>query len=115
MDVDRSERKTAGSDLPASVSKMRGINADKPEVNTVLFDEMRSCVGARRDENRRSVWIWTAVVEEWDGSRRADFNVGQRDMETWSSDPKAAKYRSGHCEAYSPLHPQATQRGRAAR
>ena len=83
MDEDRSERKPAGSGLPASVRKIRGINADKPEVKTVLFDEMRSCLGARRGENRRSVWIWTAVVEEWDGSRRADFEVGQRDMETF--------------------------------
>ena len=80
--MQRLERKPAGSDLPASVGKISGINADKPEVKTVSFDEMRSYVGARRGENRRSVRIWTAVVEEWDGSRRADFEIGRRDLET---------------------------------
>ena len=57
MDMDRLERKPAGSYLPASVGKIRGINADKPEVKTVSFDEMWTYLGVRRGENRRSVWI----------------------------------------------------------
>ena len=61
MDAERSERKPAGSDLPAWARKARGINADKPEVKTVSFDEMWTYLGVRRGENRQSVWIWTAV------------------------------------------------------
>ena len=38
---------------------------------------------------------------EWDGSRRADFEVGRRDAATFRRLPKAAKYRSGRYEAYS--------------
>ena len=76
----------------------------------------RTC--ARRGENRRSVRIWTAVVEEWDGSRWADFEVGSRDMETFvrllRRLPKAAKYRSGHCEAYSLLHPTSHSKGKGS-
>ena len=67
---------------------MRGTDADKPGVKTVSFDEMWTYVGVRRGENRRSAWIWTAVVEEWDGSRRADFEVGRRDAETFLRLPK---------------------------
>ena len=100
MDAQRSERKPAGSDLPARARKARGINADKPEVKTVSSDETWARVGARRGENRRSAWIWTAAVEEWDGSRRADFEVGCRDAETFlrlfRRLPDAAKYRSEH-------------------
>ena len=81
MDAERSERKPAGSGLPSSVRNMRGINTDAPQVKTISFDEMKK---------RRSVWIWTAVVDEWDGSRRSDFEVGRRD---------AAKYRSDLYEA----------------
>ena len=69
MDAERSERKPAGSCLPASVRKIRGINADEPEVKTISFDEMWTYLGVRRGKKRRSVWIWTAVVEERDGSR----------------------------------------------
>ena len=104
MDAKRSERKPAGSGLAASVRKIRGINADEPEVKTFSFDEMWTHLGARRGENRRSVWIWTAAVEEWDGSRWANFEVGYRDSETFlrlfRRLPKAAKYRSDHYEAY---------------
>ena len=33
-------------------------------------------LGTRRKEKRNSVWVWTAVVEERDGSRWMDFEVG---------------------------------------
>ena len=36
MDAERSERKPAGSGLPASVRKIRGINTDTPQVNRLL-------------------------------------------------------------------------------
>ena len=118
MDMERSERKPAGSDLPASVRKIRGINSDEPEVKTVSFDEMWTYVGVRRGENRQSVWIWTAVVEEWDGSRWADFEVGGRDLETFMRLlrrlPKAAKYRSDHYVVYSHLPPVRHEKGKGS-
>ena len=40
-------------------------------------------MGARRKGKRREVWIWTAVVEERDGSRWVDFEVGDRSEETF--------------------------------
>ena len=83
MDAERSERKPAGPDIPAWARKARGISADNPQMKTVSFDETWTRVGARRGENRRSARIWTAAVEEWDGSRRVDFEVGYRDAETF--------------------------------
>ena len=69
-------------------------------MKTASFDETWTRVGARRGENRRSAWIWTAEEEEWDGSRWADFDVGYRDAETFlrlfRRLPEAAKYRSDH-------------------
>ena len=53
MDAERSERKPAASGLPSSVRKIRGINADAPQAKTVSFDEMRTCLGVRRGENRQ--------------------------------------------------------------
>ena len=49
----------------------------------IAFDEMWTYVGARRRGKRRSRWVWTAVVEEPDGSRWADFEVGGRDARTF--------------------------------
>ena len=118
MDAKRSERKPAGSGLPSSVRKIGGINSDELQVKTVSFDEMWTYLGALRGENRRSVWIWTAVVEEWDGSRWADFEVGYRDSETFlrllRRLPKAAKYRSDRYSAYSVLHPVSHVKGKGS-
>ena len=69
-------------------------------MKTVSFDEMWTRVGARRGENRQSVWIWTASVEEWNGIRRSGFEVGYRDAETFLRLPKAAKYRSDRYSAF---------------
>ena len=49
----------------------------KPSPRVISFDEMwapyrvqgRLYAGAGRSEKRREVYIWTAVVEEGDGSR----------------------------------------------
>ena len=107
MDAERSERKPAGAGLPSSARKIRGINADAPQVKTISFDEMWTYLGVRRGKKRRSAWIWTAAVEERDGSRRSDYEVGRRDMATFlrllRRLPKAAKYRSDRYEAYSVL------------
>ena len=87
--------------------KIRGINADAPQVKTISFDEMWTYLGVRRGKKRQSVWIWTAVVEERDGSRWSDYEVGRRDMATFlrllRRLPKAEKYRSDRYEAYSVL------------
>ena len=49
------------------------------------------------------------MVEEGDGSRWSDFEVGCMDEETFMRLlrrlPKAAKYRSDHCAEYSVLPP----------
>ena len=47
--------------------------------STIALDEMWTYVGARRKEKRNSVRVWTAAVEERDGGRWMDFEVGVRD------------------------------------
>ena len=98
---------------------MKRLHRQLSRAATVSFDEMWTYVGARRGENRRSVRIWTAVVEEWDGSRWADFEVGGRDMETFvrllRRLPKAAKYRSGHYEGVQPLASGKSRKGEGQR
>ena len=48
----------------------------------IAYDEMWTCQKARRQGKRRELWVWTAVVEETDGRRWADFEVGSRGAET---------------------------------
>ena len=61
-------------------------------------------MGARRRGKRREVWIWTAVVEEGDGRRWADFEAGDRSEETflrlYGRLPGAELYRSGAYQVY---------------
>ena len=40
-------------------------------------------MGARKAEKRNALWVWTAVVEERDGSRWIDFEVGDRSEATF--------------------------------
>ena len=50
--------------------------ARRPEqsrARVISFDEMWTYVGARRRGMRQERWIWTAVVEEYDGRRWTDF------------------------------------------
>ena len=107
MDAERSERKPAGAGIPSSANEIRRINAEESQAKTISFDEMWTYLGVRRGKKRRSVWIWTAVVEERDGRRWSDFEVGRRDAATFlrllRRLPKAAKYRSDRYEAYSVL------------
>ena len=73
------------------------------------FDEMWSYLGARRKGKRREVWIWTAVVEEADGQRWVDFEVGDRSETTflrlYARLPEAQRYRSDHYQVYEWLSP----------
>jgi len=70
---------------------------------------MWTYVGVRRGERRRSVWIWTAVVEESDGERWMDFEVGGRERQTfvrlYRRLPESERYRSDAYEAYRWLNP----------
>ena len=72
----------AGELLPALV-RLRAEGRPGRPARVISFDEMWSYVGARRKGKRREVWIWTAVVEERDGSRWVDFEVGDRSEETF--------------------------------
>ena len=75
-----------------------------PLARVISFDEMWSYVGARRRGKRREVWIWTAVVEEADGQRWVDFEVGDRSETTflrlYGRLPEAERYRSDHYRVY---------------
>ena len=90
--------------MTATVRKIRGTGKNRRRAEVISFDEMWTYVGVRRGENRRSVWIWTAVVEESDGERWMDFEVGGRGRETfvklYKRLPEAEKYRSDAYEVY---------------
>ena len=75
--TERRKRNAPDPDMPASVRKIRGLDGARRRAKVISFDEMWTYVGARRGKKRRSVWIWTAVVEEKDGERWADFEVGE--------------------------------------
>ena len=51
--------------------------------STIALDEMWTYLGARVGEKRNDLWVWTAVVEERDGSRWMDFEAGCRDEGTF--------------------------------
>ena len=74
------------------------------EAKVISFDEMWTYVNSRRKGKRNSVWIWTAVVEEEDGSRWMDYEVGDRGEETflrlYKRLPDAKKYRSDDYNVY---------------
>ncbi len=85
---ERNERRTMG---------------DRPAV-AVSCDEMWTYRGARRGENRKNCWIWTAVVREADGSRWVDFEVGDRSegpfLRLYERLPEAGLYRSDAYQVY---------------
>ena len=109
MSARRQERAPSVPDIPLSVRRIRGLNSPKREVRTISFDEMWTYVGVRRGPRRRSVWIWTAVMEERDGSRWMDFEVGERGRDTFMRLcrrlPDADRYRSDEYEVYNWLPP----------
>ena len=49
----------------------------------IAFDEMWTYQQARHGDKRQDLWIWTAVVEEPDGQRWADFEVVDRSENTF--------------------------------
>ena len=73
-------------------------------MKVISFDEMWTYVSVRRGVRRNSVWIWTAVVEDADGSKWMDYEVGGRDESTFlrlfSRLPDAKAYRSDAYEVY---------------
>ena len=89
------------------------------EAKVISFDEMWTYVNSRRKGKRNSVWIWTAVVEEEDGSRWMDYEVGDRGEETflrlYKRLPDAKKYRSDDYNVYKWLPSRRHKVGRAAR
>ena len=70
----------------------------------ISFDEMWTYVGARHGEKRQECWVWTAVVEEADGSKWVDFQVGDRSEATffrlYERLPEAEKYRTDAYRVY---------------
>lgn len=70
----------------------------------ISFDEMWTYVGARRKGKRREVWIWTAVIEEFDGRRWVALAVGDRSEATflrlYAKLPEAELYRSDAYAVY---------------
>ena len=73
-----------------ALERMRAISAWRASgrvstivASTIALDEMWTYLGARVGEKRNDLWVWTAVVEERDGSRWMDFEVGGRDESTF--------------------------------
>ena len=75
--------------------------------STIAFDEMWTYLGARKAEKRNDLWVWTAVVEERDGSRWIDFEVGGRDESTFLRLPErlpdAERYETDAYGVYGAL------------
>ena len=87
------------------LSRRRGLlRGEQGTARVISFDEMWTYVGSRRKGKRRSVWIWTAVVEEVDGSRWVDFEVGDRSEDTflrlYERLPEAERYCSDAYKVY---------------
>ena len=78
-------------------------------------------VGTRQRVKRNSVWIWTAVVEEADGIRWVEFEVGGRDetaflMRLYNRLPESDRYSTGAYEVYKwlPANRHVVGKGRKA-
>ena len=75
--------------------------------STIALDEMWTYVGARVGEKRNDLWVWTAVVEERDGGRWMDFEVGDRDEATFTRLldrlPDAERYETDAYGVYGAL------------
>ena len=73
-----------------ALERMRAISAWRASgrvstivASTIALDEMWTYLGARKAEKRNGLRVWTAVVEERDGSRWMDFEAGGRDEATF--------------------------------
>ena len=80
-----------------------GVVGNRPAA-VVAFDEMWTYRQARRRGQRQDVWVWMAVVWESDGSRWADFELGDRSAETflrlYERLPEAKLYRTDAYQVY---------------
>ena len=89
----------------SELSRRRGLlRGGQGAARVISFDEMWTYVGSRRKGKRNSVWTWTAVVEEVDGSRWVDFEVGARSEDTflrlYERLPEAERYRTDAYKVY---------------
>ena len=86
-----------------SEKRIAGVAGNRPAA-VIAFDEMWTYRQARRCGKRRNLWVWTAVVEESDGSRRADFELGDRSAGTflrlYERLPEAKLYRTDGYRVY---------------
>ena len=118
MGMERERRNPSAVDIPHSVKAIRGIDSERAEASVIRFDEMRTCAGVRNGGNRRSVWVWTAAVEETDGSLWFDFEVGDRDLPTFHRLlrrlPPAQRYRSDGYDVYKHLPAARRERGKGS-
>ena len=75
--------------------------------STIALDEMWTYAGARVGEKRNDLWVWTAAVEERDGGRWMDFEVGCRDesafMRLLGRLPDAERYEPDAYGVYGAL------------
>ena len=67
----------------AALESERALLQRQVGVKVISFDEMWTYEGARRGDKRNSRWIWTAVVEERNGNRWMDFEVGDMSETTF--------------------------------
>ena len=82
----------------------------------IAFDEMWTYRQARWRGKRQDVWVWTAVVREPDGSRRADFELADRSEQTslrlYERLPEAELYRTDAYRVYDWLRSDRHQVGK---
>ena len=91
-----------------AISAWRASGRVAPIVaSTIALDEMWTYLGAKKEEKRNDLWVWTAVVEERDGSRWMDFEVGGRDEATFlrllERLPDAERYETDAYGVYGAL------------
>ena len=90
--------------MSAVVRQERASERARKPAKVISFDEMWTYVKVRWGNSRNSLWIWTAVVEEEDGSMWSDYEVGRRDEPTflrlYERLPEARKYRSDDYSVY---------------
>ena len=77
---------------------------DTQPAAVIAFDEMWTCQQARRRGKRQNLWGWTAVVSEADGSRWADFEIGDRSeqafLRLYERQPEARLYGTDAYRVY---------------
>ena len=86
-----------------SERRNEGVAGIQPAA-VIAWDEMWTYQKARRQGKRPELWVWTAVVEEDDGRRWADFEVGSRGAEPflrlYARLPEAKLHRSDGLRVY---------------